>query len=153
MQATETQLRKPKSSLFIQSIKIDHGDDFKLSIVQDLPPEDKETKKLTSKYTDEPKKSFFQALKILHQTVMARCGLDDELWVNGKITSITIKETEEGINITIVSCLEFGEETQCFIKLVEENISYELKERLANLEAEIEDYIKGDRAYNQQSLF
>lgn len=74
------------------------------------------------------------------------------MWGDGaKITEITLKDTEDGVNATITSCLELDDEIRAIAKLEEKNISYELKSEIDNLIAEIEDYVGGKR--RQGTLF
>lgn len=140
-------LRKPKSGLIINKIKIKHGRDFKLTLTQELPPVDKEDKKLISNYTEEPRNEFGKALNLILDVLIINLGLSLDKWKEGKINEISLKETDEGIDATITASLELdlsGDE-QATVKLNEKNISYELKSKIDNLLAEIEDYINGKR--------
>ena len=144
-------LRKPKSGLIINKIKIKHGKDFKLTLIQELPRVDKEDKKLISNYAEQPRKEFDHALSLILDTLIIDLGLNLDKWQDGKISEISLKETDEGIDAVIIALLEITDDKKATAKLTEKNISYELKSKIDNFLAEVEDYINGKRA--QMSLF
>ncbi|MBD2364470.1 hypothetical protein H6G36_25410 [Anabaena minutissima FACHB-250] len=144
-------LRKPKRGLAVNKIKIKYGRDFRIELITNLPPDNNETKILRCVYKDEPRAEFDKALDIILKTLIIRCKLDPKEWGDAKITEVNLKDTEEGVNATIVSCLELSEETKAIARIEEKNISYELKAEIDNLIAEIEDYVSGKR--RQTTLF
>lgn len=146
-------LRKPKNGWAIAKIKIKHGGGFKLEITSDLPPEDNERKTLKCVYTETPTAEFEDALDIVLQSVITRLELGD-LWLDSEITEINLKETDEGVNAIIVACLELSDETKAIARLEDKNISFELKSKIDNFIAEVEDYAGGKRGTGTQlSLF
>lgn len=145
-------LRKPKKGLIINNIKIRYGEKFKIELVQDLPPVDKEENRLRTNYYEEPNEKFEAALDILLQTVISQCRLSVEVWGLAKVTEVSLKETNEGLNAVIVAHLEIDDETGASAKLAQKNISYELKSEIDNLLAEVEDYVGGKRKETHRQL-
>lgn len=144
-------LRKPKKGLFVNKIKIVHGRDFKIELITDLPPDDNETKILKCVYRDEPRVEFDKALDIVLKTLIQECKLNAKEWEAGKITEVSLKHTEDGVNAVIIASLKTGIESKAIARFEQKNISYELKAEIDNLIAEIEDYVSGKR--RQTTLF
>lgn len=143
-------LRKPKNAWTINKIKIKHGKDFKLELISELPAEQKETKVLKCVYQEEPKDELYKAFELILGTLINRLDLRSETWRDAKITEINLKETDEGIDASIIACLDFDGESKGIAKLEEKDISYELKTEIGNLIAEIEDYVGGNRKQSKQ---
>lgn len=141
-------LRKPRGSTSISKIKI-KGE--KITIISDLPPEDKETKTLTFVCEEQPKKSFNAALKLIFNTLIGLCGLDPKKWEQGTISSISLKETEDGLDIAIALELELAEGA-IITTYKQKDISLDLRDEINNFLAEVEDYMGGDRLVQQLSL-
>lgn len=141
-------LRKPRCGTDITKIKI-KGE--KITIISELPPEDTETKILTFVCEEQPKKSFHAALKLIFNTLVNLCGLDSKIWETGTISSISLKDTEDGLDVAIALQLEL-DEGAIATTYKQKDISLDLRDEINNFLAEVEDYIKGDRAVQQLSL-
>jgi hypothetical protein len=140
-------LRKPKGDIFISKVKV-KGDD--IVIIYELPQVDKERKTVSYACKELARNEFYDAMAIIFKTTCTQCGLDIKEWESAKISEISIKETDEGVDVTIALNLEL-EQGAISLKYTQKDISYDLKSEIYNLLAETEDYIGGKRA--QQSLF
>jgi hypothetical protein len=143
-------LRTPKRDIFISKLKV-KKDGQEISITYDLPPETTEQKTVTFSCNEEPRQEFFRALEMLLEDVCIICGLDLCVWEEeGKVTGITFKETEEEFTVTMTAQTKINSFpiTVNTPALVPKD---DIKDRINNVIAEIEDYISGKRS--QQSLF
>jgi hypothetical protein len=142
-------LRTPKRDIFISKLKV-KKDGQEISITYDLPPETTEQKTVTFSCNEEPRQEFFRALEMLLEDVCIICGLDLCIWEEeGKVTGITFKEGEE-FTVTMnaqtkINSFPITVNTPAFVP------KDDIKDRINNVIAEIEDYISGKRS--QQSLF
>jgi hypothetical protein len=140
-------LRKPKGDIFISKIKI-KGDD--ITIIYELAPVDKERKVVTYVCKEQARNEFYKAIALIFTSVCELSAVDVDAWKDGSISDISIKETDEGVDVNISLLLERGQGAIA-LKCNQKDISYDLKGEIDNLLAETEDYISGKRA--QSSLF
>jgi len=141
-------LRKPIGAANITKIKI--GAEEAIFIVYELPPNTSEVRVVKFACKEVPRKEFYEALEQIFKTVINCGGLDAKVWESGKVSEVSLKQTDEGLDAVIV--LHLGTEEGAFeLKMIQRDVSHDLSIEIDNLLAEAEDYMRGIRA--QTSLF
>lgn len=145
-------LKIPKRDITITKLKI-KGDSDAIEFIEiyyDLPSEKSESKSVKFICKDQPRNEFFKAIELLLEDVCIICGLDLERWETGKVSGITFKHSDEGMDVVITAQTEIND----FNIIINTPLFHpkdEIEARLNNAIAHIEDYINGKRA--QTSLF
>lgn len=124
-----------------------------VEILYNLPPASTETKEVKLSCDEEARREFYDAMNALLIDVIGICGLDGEIWEQGKVIGITLKHSEDGDGYGCVVTAQntIGEKAVVINTPFVDEIEEEMEARVEEAIAQAEKYIAGERA--QMSLF